>query len=250
MKCLVDFITVLAVVALVSLAGLSGGLLMLRNEKKAKHLSLHMVSFAAGALLGAVFLDILPEAMEIGVLNTNFFIYILAGIVIFYVLEKFLFLYHCHAGKCDVHTYAYLAILGDTVHNFIDGVLIAASFLVSLPLGIVTALAVFFHEIPQEVGDFSILLHAGMKKNKIIMYNILSALAAVAGAAIGYYFLNSVSGLTNIMLAFVAGNFIYIAGVDLIPETTKDKEHMRSFTTLALFLSGILMIYLAGKLIA
>ncbi len=246
----VDFLTVLATVAVVSLAGLSGGLLLLRNEKLAKHLSLHMVSFAAGALLGAVFLDILPEAMEIGVLNTQFFIYILAGIVTFYVLEKFIFFYHCHAGKCDVHTYGYLAVIGDTIHNFIDGVLIAASFLISVPLGIVTALAVFFHEIPQEVGDFSILMRAGIKKNKIIFYNIISALAAVVGAAIGYYFSTSIEGLTSIMLAFVAGNFIYIAGVDLIPETTKDEKHMRSFTTLLLFLSGILVIHLAGTLFA
>ena len=245
-----DFLTVLATVAVVSLAGLSGGLLLLRNEKKAKHLSLHMVSFAAGALLGAVFLDILPEAVEIGVLNTQFFIYMLAGIVTFYILEKFIFFYHCHAGKCDVHTYGYLSVMGDTIHNFIDGVLIAASFLISVPLGIVTALAVFFHEIPQEVGDFSILMRAGIKKNKIIFYNIISALAAVVGAAIGYYFSTSIEGLTSIMLAFVAGNFIYIAGVDLIPETTKDEKHMRSFTTLLLFLSGILVIHFAGTLFA
>ncbi len=243
---MVELITILLISLSISLAGLAGGLLLLWKESFTKHISIHLVSFAAGALLGAVFLDILPEALSMGALNETFFIYMLGGIVLFYILERFLFLYHCHGGKCDVHTYGYLAIFGDTLHNFADGILIAGSFLISFPLGIVTALAVFFHEIPQEVGDFSIMLHSGFKQGKIILYNLISALAAVFGVVVGYYFSTTVAGLTSIILALIAGNFIYIAGVDLIPETTKDKEHMRSAKNLLLFFGGIATMYAVG----
>ena len=182
-----------------------------------------LVSFAIGALLGAAFLEIIPHAFETGEAHQVAFA-ILAGIFGFFVLEKLLLWRHCHTEDCEVHDQQHdggrsgaLIVVGDTVHNFLDGVLIAAAFLQSIELGVVTAVAIIAHEIPQEVGDFLILLHSGYTKARALAMNVLSSAATVLGGVIGYYSLRLVIELEAILLGFVAASMIYVAVADLIP---------------------------------
>lgn len=182
-----------------------------------------LVSFAIGALLGAAFLEIIPHAFETGEAHQVAFA-ILAGIFGFFVLEKLLLWRHCHTEDCEVHDQQHdggrsgaLIVVGDTVHNFLDGVLIAAAFLQSIELGVVTAVAIIAHEIPQEVGDFLILLHSGYTKARALAMNVLSSAATVVGGVIGYYSLRFVIELEAILLGFVAASMIYVAVADLIP---------------------------------
>ena len=182
-----------------------------------------LVSFAIGALLGAAFLEIIPHAFEMGEAHQVAFA-ILAGIFGFFVLEKLLLWRHCHTEDCEVHDQQHdggrsgaLIVVGDTVHNFLDGVLIAAAFLQSIELGVVTAVAIIAHEIPQEVGDFLILLHSGYTKARALAMNVLSSAATVVGGVIGYYSLRLVIEVEAILLGFVAASMIYVAVADLIP---------------------------------
>ena len=182
-----------------------------------------LVSFAIGALLGAAFLEIIPHAFETGEAHQVAFA-ILAGIFGFFVLYKLLLWRHCHTEDCEVHDQQHdggrsgaLIVVGDTVHNFLDGVLIAAAFLQSIELGVVTAVAIIAHEIPQEVGDFLILLHSGYTKARALAMNVLSSAATVVGGVIGYYSLRLVIELEAILLGFVAASMIYVAVADLIP---------------------------------
>jgi zinc and cadmium transporter len=182
-----------------------------------------LVSFAIGALLGAAFLEIIPHAFQTGEAHQVAFA-ILAGIFGFFVLEKLLLWRHCHTEDCEVHDQQHdggrsgaLIVVGDTVHNFLDGVLIAAAFLQSIELGVVTAVAIIAHEIPQEVGDFLILLHSGYTKARALAMNVLSSAATVVGGVIGYYSLRLVVELEAVLLGFVAASMIYVAVADLIP---------------------------------
>ncbi|HWM41785.1 MAG TPA: ZIP family metal transporter [Burkholderiales bacterium] len=181
-----------------------------------------LVSFAIGALLGAAFLEIIPHAFEQGEAHQVAFS-ILGGIFGFFVLEKLLLWRHCHTENCEVHVAhdhgrsGALIVVGDTVHNFVDGVLIAAAFLQSTELGVVTAVAIIAHEIPQEVGDFLILLHSGYTRMRALAMNLLSSAATVVGGVIGYFGLQLVSGLEAPLLGVVAASMIYVAVADLIP---------------------------------
>ena len=184
-----------------------------------------LVSFAIGALLGAAFLEIIPHAFRTGPSHHVAFA-LLGGIFGFFVLEKLLLWRHCHTENCEVHAQANdhdrgrsgaLIIVGDTVHNFIDGVLIAAAFLQSIELGVVTALAIIAHEIPQEVGDFLILLHSGYTRARALAINLLSSTATVIGGVLGYYTLQLLEALEPILLGVVAASMIYVAVADLIP---------------------------------
>ena len=185
-----------------------------------------LVSFAIGALLGAAFLEIIPHAFEIGEPHQAASA-ILGGIFGFFVLEKLLLWRHCHTENCEVHDphasahdrgrSGALIIVGDTVHNFVDGVLIAAAFLQSTELGVITAIAIIAHEIPQEVGDFLILLHSGYSRARALVMNLLSSTATVAGGVIGYYSLQVIAGLEATLLGIVAASMIYVAVADLIP---------------------------------
>lgn len=200
-----------------------------------------LVSFASGTLLGGAFLHLIPEAL-FGE-SENIFVFIIAGILVFFLLEKFLWR-HCHERECPVHVFAYLSLLGDGIHNFIDGVVIAASFLTSVPLGLATTLAVVSHEIPQEVGDFGILAYGGFSKAKALMYNLLSALMALLGALIMYSFSSYLLQSLTYFLVFAAGSFIYISTTDLIPELHKEHNAWRSLAQFALLLSGISLMWL------
>lgn len=230
-----------------SVASLVGGIFLLWKEKWARKITLYLVSFAAGALLGAAFLHLLPDAVNEG--GPKMFFYVLLGLLAMFLTEKFLLWYHCHTGECEVHAFSYTILFGDAVHNFIDGIVIGASFLVSIPLGIVTSLAVAFHEIPQEIGDFAVMLHGGMKRKKVLFYNLLTALLAIFAAVLTYIFSSSLQKAIIPLIAFAAGNFIYIASSDLIPEIHKETKRSRMVVQFFLLLLGILVIWGVEKVL-
>ncbi len=213
----------LAWILVASVAGgtLSAGLAALALTLRASWIPM-LVSFAIGALLGAAFLEIIPHAFEQGEPHQVAFS-ILGGIFGFFVLEKLLLYRHCHTEHCEVHDAhdhgrsGTLIVVGDSVHNFVDGVLIAAAFLQSTELGVVAAVAIIAHEIPQEVGDFLILLHSGYSRARALAMNLLSSAATVIGGVIGYFGLQLVDGLEPILLGVVAASMIYVAVADLIP---------------------------------
>jgi len=213
----------LAWILAASVAGgtLSAGLAALALTLRASWIPM-LVSFAIGALLGAAFLEIIPHAFEEGEAHQVAFS-ILGGIFGFFVLEKLLLYRHCHTEHCEVHDAhdhgrsGTLIVVGDSVHNFVDGVLIAAAFLQSTELGVVAAVAIIAHEIPQEVGDFLILLHSGYSRARALAMNLVSSAATVVGGVIGYFGLQLVDGLEPILLGVVAASMIYVAVADLIP---------------------------------
>ena len=178
-----------------------------------------LVSFAVGGLLGGAFLHLLPEAMEAG--NPSIFSYVLSGIIGFFLVEKLLHWRHCHKGQCETHTFTYLNLIGDGVHNFIDGMVIAASFVADIRLGLATTVAVAAHEIPQEIGDFGILVYGGFSKARALMYNLLSGVTAITGAVLAYFSFNQIIWFKDFLIPFTAGGFIYIALVDMMPELHK-----------------------------
>jgi zinc and cadmium transporter len=213
----------LAWILVASVAGgtLSAGLAALALTLRATWIPM-LVSFAIGALLGAAFLEIIPHAFEEGEAHQVAFS-ILGGIFGFFVLEKLLLYRHCHTEHCEVHDAhdhgrsGTLIVVGDSVHNFVDGVLIAAAFLQSTELGVVAAVAIIAHEIPQEVGDFLILLHSGYSRARALAMNLLSSAATVIGGVVGYFGLQLIDGLEPILLGVVAASMIYVAVADLIP---------------------------------
>lgn len=164
-------------------------------------------------------------------------------------MEKFLYWHHCHEGKCDVHPVSYLILFGDGIHNFIDGIIIAASFIVSIPFGIITTLLIIGHEIPQELGDFGVLVYSGFGKVKALLTNFISQLACILGGIIGYFLSTALKGIIPFILPFAAGGFIYISASDLVPELHKEPKIKKSLSSFAFFILGIL-IMLAIKFIA
>lgn len=216
--------------------------LMLIFEKKLKSSTFHLVSFGAGALLAAGLTDTMPEAVE---LSSNSFIYVTVFIAFFFFIERvFLhFHHHEHEKPSNIKLPLPLLLFGDALHNFIDGVSIATTFLVSFPLGIVTSIAVFVHEIPHEMGDFGILIHLGFKRSKVLGFNIITGITSFAGALIGFYFANMIEGALAILLSLTTANFLYLSLSDLLPEIhekAKGKSLLHAFP----FFLGIAMILL------
>lgn len=243
-------VTILLVVFLVSLISLIGIVTLSMKAKRIELLLFVSVSFAAGSLLGAAFLDLIPESLE-ALPSHMVFSSVLLGILVSFAVEKFLYHYHCHVGhKCDhptrIKPYAFLNLAGDAIHNFLDGIIIAASFLTSFEVGIASSIAVIAHEIPQEIGDFAVLLNGGFTRKKALGYNFLSALGAVAGALMGYYFGSSIDGSAAVLAAFSGGTFIYIAASDLIPELHHEEKAGRSTLQFLLLLAGVLSIGAIG----
>lgn len=205
-----------------------------------------MVSFSTGGLFGGAFIHLLPEITEqAGGFTIQISFYVLAGILFSFVVEKFIHWRHCHHPDHihkDVHSFAYMNLFGDAVHNFIDGLIIGASYLVNIPVGIATTVAVILHEIPQEIGDFGVLLHGGFTKKKAIIFNFLTALTAVVGTIIALIIGQYSEHLTIFLVPFAAGSFIYIAGADLIPELHKETDTKKSLGQLFALLLGILVL--------
>lgn len=234
------FIYAFASVAVVSLISLIGVLTIFLNEKSVKNILIYFVSFAAGGLLGDTFIHLLPEAAESG-FDLYVSAFIILGILFSFIIEKFVHWRHCHVPTSEQHPhpFAIMNLVGDSVHNFIDGMVIAASYIVSVPLGIATTLAVILHEIPQEIGDFGILLHGGFSKKKALFFNFLTALTAVLGAVAVFIIGAKMQNLTGFLVPFTAGTFIYIAGSDLIPELHKECAVKKSFFQFLFFAAGI-----------
>lgn len=232
-----------------SVASLIGGIFLLWKEEFAKKISLGLVSFAAGVLISAAFLGLLPEAIEhVGIQSSM--IFVLVGISLFYVIERLLIWHHCHKmDLCEVHLPSYMILIGDAVHNFIDGIIITAAFLINIPLGIITSIGVIAHEIPQEIGDFGVMLHGGWEKKKVLIYNLLAATTTIFGAVIAYFALPFVEGVEPFLLAFAAGNFIYLSTGDLIPETNKERTIKKSMVYLMLFFLGMFVLWYVSSIV-
>lgn len=207
-------------VLIVSLVSLIGIITIPLKPERLKKILHFLVSFAVGGLFGDTFIHILPQVFSTLGTNVGTSLCIISGIFIFFVLEKIIRWRHCHSITSNTHTHPVVVmnLIGDSVHNLIDGALIGASFCVSIPIGIATTWAVIFHEIPQEIGDFGILVHGGLSVKKALLCNVLTALTSVLGVVISLLMGQYVKDYATVVLAFTAGGFIYIAGSDLIPE--------------------------------
>jgi len=237
-----ELIAILASVTTISLIAFIGTIFVGLKENLLRRVLMVLVGFASGTLLGGAFLHLLPEAAEKTEAIT--FYYVILGIVSFFVLEKFLYWRHCHEGECTVHMFVYLNLIGDGIHNFIDGMIIAATYILSFDLGFATTLAVLFHEVPQEIGDFGVLIYGGFSKRRALAYNFVSAVTAILGAVITYY-LAYIQSIEALLIPFAAGGFIYIAATDLMPELHKKSQASASLAQILAIALGIgLMAYL------
>ena len=237
----------------------AGAFLLLPESLRTRMLS-PMVSFAIGALLGAAFLAILPHAFEVpGVDAHSVTLTVLCGILVFFLLEKMVIWRHCHTEDCEAHVpdmdkvrkaaTGNLILIGDGIHNMVDGVLIAAAFLTDVHLGVVTSIAVIAHEIPQELGDFAILLHSGFSRGKALVYNMLTSLTTVIGGVVAYFSLSLANAVVPYVLAIAASSFIYIAVADLIPGLHKRPEFSDTVQQIVLIAFGVIVISVAHAML-
>ncbi len=228
-------------VFVISLISLVGIFFISIKQDILKKMLLFLVSFSAGALLGGAFIHLLPEAVGESGFTLVFSLYILSGIVVFFVLEKLICWRHCHIPTSDDHPHpvAFMNLIGDGFHNFIDGMIVAGSFLVSVPLGIATSIAVIAHEVPQEIGDYGVLVYGGFNRVKALGMNFLASASAFLGAILILSLSLRVGTVTAFLIPFTAGGFIYIAGSDLIPELKKDINPLNSILQLIFLLLGI-----------
>jgi len=238
------------------LSVLAAALFLVLREPMRTHILPHLVSFATGALLGAAFLGLLPHALaSVNSSDTHVIpMAVLLGLLGFFILEKLVLWRHCHADHCEVHapdqqsrdhSTGAMILIGDSLHNFLDGILIAAAFLTDIHLGIVTSVAVAAHEIPQEVGDFAVLLHSGFSRSRAFLYNVLTSLTTVIGGLLAYFALQPMQAALPYMLAIAASSFIYIAVADLIPTLHQRVEGKAALQQVVLIAAGILLIHFA-----
>ncbi|MFA5357129.1 MAG: ZIP family metal transporter [Candidatus Omnitrophota bacterium] len=228
----------------VSLISLVGIFALLIKEKLLDKLLLVLIGFSAGALIGGAFLHLLPEALEETEAQAVF-LYLIAGFVAFFILERYFHWRHCHKGVCSIHAFTYLNLVGDAIHNFTDGLVIGASFIVNVHFGVVTTLVIIMHEIPQEIGDFGVLVYGGFSKLKALYYNFFTALTCVLGTVAGYFICANTRSFSPVLLPFTAGGFIYIAACDLVPELHKQEDLRKSASAMAAFLCGIFLVLFA-----
>lgn len=238
------WIYTLVSVTIVSLLSLLGLAAFPFGEEKIKKFLIWAVAFAGGTLLGDAFLHLIPEAYKAGQ-GIGIAFSILAGMLAFFVLEKFIHWHHCHEIGCEEHNtaFSYVIMIGDGAHNFIDGMIIAASYMVSIPIGIATTLAVIFHEIPHEIGDFASMLYGGFSKIKALWYNFLAGIVAIFGALLVLIIGTNFTDLTYYLIPFAAGGFIYVASADIIPELHKSTKVTHSFLQLLFIMAGIAIMY-------
>jgi zinc and cadmium transporter len=230
---------------LVSFLSLSGILLLAVKAKSLKKLIFILVSFAVGALFGNTFFMLIPESFA-EIANPRLIgLLIVTGLIIMFVLEKFIHWHHCHnvSHNHEAAPLGYISLITDSLHNFTDGVLIAAAWMASPEVGIATTLAVIVHEIPQEISDFGVLLHAGFSKKKALVLNFISACAAILGAVLTILLGNITGNLVLYILPFAAGGFIYLAGSDLIPELHRESSVKKNLIQLAAILTGLLLMF-------
>ena len=229
----------------VSLISLIGVISLLLKENLLNKILLLLISFSAGALIGGAFLHLIPEAIEKGG-HSEVYLFVIVGFILFFILERYLHWRHCHKGKCDIHTFTYLNLVGDGVHNFIDGLIIGSAFVVNINFGIATSFAIIMHEIPQEIGDFGVLVYGGLSKHKALFYNFLSALTAILGTIIGFALANISDNFLKLLMPMAAGGFIYIASCDLIPELHKQQDIKKATLAMAVFILGVAFMYFSA----
>jgi len=235
---LFEIIASTVIVSLISFVGV----VTLALKRKALDKALFIfVSLAAGAMIGGAFLHLIPEAIE---LNTaiDASMFVLSGFVLFFFVEKVLHWRHCHHGS-HAHTFTYMALFGDAIHNFIDGLVLAAAYITSIPLGFATTMAIIFHEIPQEISDFGVLIYGGFKVKRALFYNFLVACVAVVGGIVGFFLASYSQGFESLLVPIAAGGFLYIAATDLIPEFREEESLSKSMLAMLVFVVGIAMMY-------
>lgn len=232
-------------VAVISLCSFLGTLLLTARERFVSKAMPYLVAFATGAVLGIVFFHLLPEVMESTEPRTGS-MFVLGGVLLAFCIEKFIHWHHCHhvdhhdeEEGHHTHPVGPLIVIGDSLHNFIDGMLIASAFFVSVPLGIATAIGIILHEVPQELSDMALLLHSGFSRGRALLWNTLSSCAAIVGAVVAIGFAQWVEGIELVLLPIAAGNFLYIATTDLIPELHKETRLAKTLQQLGLVALGI-----------
>jgi zinc and cadmium transporter len=238
-----NFLIIFVACLIISLCVWVAILLLALKPKTLQSITILLVALSAGALMGGAFTHLLPEASEVLDINTVYLI-VLIAFIFFFLMEKVLFWRHCHNGVCPVHTFGYMNLVGDSIHNFIDGLVIASTFLIDFNLGVVTTLAIALHEIPQEIGDFGVLIHAGFSHKKALIVNYLVALTVVLGGIVGYFTSFYLKDVISYLLPFAAGGFIYIAASDLMPEIKKEANNKKSLLAFLIFVAGIALMYL------
>jgi len=233
-------------VLIVSLISLVGVFTLSIKTSRLEAVLIYMISFSAGALFGDAFIHLIPEAYGGDNSMVISSLFVISGIAFSFVVEKLICWRHCHHVTTPNHPHklAMMNLFGDTVHNFIDGLILGASYLVSLPVGIATTIAIVLHEIPQEIGDFGVLLYSGYSKGRALLLNFVTALTAVVGVVVSLVLGSYVTGLTNFLIPFAAGGFIYIAGSDLIPELHKEVRPLKSLIQLLTFGLGVFVMTL------
>lgn len=245
------------------LSVLAAATFLLLPERFRGRLIPHLVSFAIGSLLGAAFLGLLPHALDSQPTSEihNIFLAVLVGLLSFFLLEKFVLWRHCHSDHCEAHSptdshehqhkdpreraAGTLVLVGDAMHNFVDGILLAAAFLTDIHLGVVTAIAIAAHEIPQEVGDFIVLLHSGFSRRRALIFNVISSLATLLGAVLAYVWLTDMQQILPYVLAVAASSFIYVAVADLIPGLHQRTEAKHTAQQIVLISCGVSLIYIS-----
>jgi len=227
----------------ITLIALLGIFFLFLRKRLLDKIVVYLVAFTAGSLMGGAFLHLLPEGAQ-ALPPDIFFPLLLLSFILFFFIEELFRWHHCHKAGCPQHSFGYINLLGDGVHNFIDGLIIAATFLVNVRLGLITTLAVALHEVPQEIGDFGVLIYAGFKRGRALFLNFLAAVMVVLGGFFGYSLSLRVESAVPYLLPFAAGSFIYLATSDLIPEIKKEKKIKKSLLLFFFFLLGILIMYL------
>jgi len=240
-------IYILTSTILVSLIAFIGILFTGFKGGKLEKYVIFLVSLSAGGLLGGGFLHLLPEAVEM-LDDISTYLLVIIGFLLFFGIEKVIDYKHCHNVEkdhiCEFHAFRWLNLIGDGVHNLIDGLVIAAAFLVEIHLGMITTIAVILHEIPQEIGDYGVLVYGGFSKKRALFLNFITALTAIFGGFLGFYLISFIEPITPYLLAFAAGGFFYIAAADLTPELKKERSAKNNALIFGLVIFGIILMYL------
>ncbi|MEX0895408.1 MAG: ZIP family metal transporter [Patescibacteria group bacterium] len=242
-------IQIILATSIISLAALGGAAALLLHKHALQKILFPLVSLSAGTMLGAAFFHLLPESLE-DLAAEQAMLYVLLSFLSFYLIEKFLLWHHCHGEDCelDAKTYGHMNLIGDSVHNFIDGLIIAVAFIADPTLGVVTAIAVASHELPQEIGDFGVLLHAGWQYKKALLANFLVALTVVLGGVFGFFLAEGSEQVAHLLMPVAAGAFLYIAASDLLPELRQHRGHKQSMISITLLAAGLALMYFIGML--
>ena len=227
----------------ISLFSLIGGILIVIKKTFLNKILLILISISAGTMLGGAFIHLLPEAFE-SLSFPEVYLLTLISFSTFFIIEKVLLWHHCHNENCHKHTFSYLNLIGDSIHNFIDGLIITAAFITDIKIGLVTSIAIALHEIPQELGDLGVLIYSGFKVKRALITNFLVSLMILVGSVSGLIFSHKIEHITTYLLPIAAGSFIYIATSDLLPEIKKEGNIIKSFIYFMFFLCGNIFMYI------